>query len=221
MAAGRSQPPADHVAAQGEPEFGHQGPAGPQTSEFEGGERGEQWSPGRAPRPLQKLEALNQYPDFNNYLVYVFTQVKTEDEPTRAIAGLILKNNVKVYYAGFPPEIKGFIKQEAMLAIGDPSPLIRATAGTLISTIAMRGELASWPELLHTLCMLIDDPNYTACEVSLECARARVCVYVRVCACVGWLYLSMCTSLSRTLGTCFILVAHNRQMPLSCVVCDS
>ena len=24
---------------------------------------------------LQKLEALNQYPDFNNYLVYVFTKV--------------------------------------------------------------------------------------------------------------------------------------------------
>lgn len=23
----------------------------------------------------QKLEALNQYPDFNNYLVYVFTKV--------------------------------------------------------------------------------------------------------------------------------------------------
>ena len=132
----------------------------------------------------QKLEALNQYPDFNNYLVFVFTkvftpenyhaslqtsplslQVKTEDEPTRAIAGLILKNNAKVYYASFPAEIKGFIKQEALQAIGDPSPLIRATAGTLISTIAMRGELTSWPELLPTLCHFIDDPNYTTCEV--------------------------------------------------------
>ena len=92
-------------------------------------------------------------------------QVKTEDEPTRAIAGLILKNNAKVYYASFPAEIKSFIKQEAIQAIGDPSPLIRATAGTLISTIAMRGELTSWPELLPTLCHFIDDPNYTTCEV--------------------------------------------------------
>ena len=145
----------------------------------------------------QKLEALNQYPDFNNYLVYVFTkvlytcllylthqtawyemflcvcvyvcvQVKTEDEPTRAIAGLILKNNAKVYYASFPAEIKSFIKQEALQAVGDPSPLIRATAGTLICTIAMRGELTSWPELLPTLCHFIDDPNYTTCEVSVS-----------------------------------------------------
>ena len=99
--------------------------------------------------------------------VCVCVQVKTEDEPTRAIAGLILKNNAKVYYASFPAEIKSFIKQEALQAIGDPSPLIRATAGTLISTIAMRGELASWPELLPSLCHFIDDPNYTVCEVSL------------------------------------------------------
>ena len=99
------------------------------------------------------------------WMCVVWLQVKTEDEPTRAIAGLILKNNAKVYYASFPAEIKSFIKQEAILAIGDPSPLIRATAGTLISTIAMRGELSSWPELLPTLCHFIDDPNYTTCEV--------------------------------------------------------
>ena len=89
--------------------------------------------------------------------------MKTEDEPTRAIAGLIF--NAKVYYASFPAEIKSFIKQEAIQAIGDPSPLIRATAGTLISTIAMRGELTNWPELLPTLCHFIEDPNYTMCEV--------------------------------------------------------
>ena len=95
----------------------------------------------------------------------MFTKLKSEDEPTRAMAGLILKNNVKVYWASFPDEIKSFVKQEAMHAIGDPSPLIRATAGTLISTIAMRGELVNWPELLSTLCQLIDSPEPSVCEV--------------------------------------------------------
>ena len=113
----------------------------------------------------QKLETLNQYPDFNNYLIFVFTKLKSENEPTRAIAGLILKNNVKLYYAGFPEEIKTFIKRESLQSIGDPSPLIRATAGTLISTIAMRGELVHWPELLPTLCQLIDASDYYSCEV--------------------------------------------------------
>ncbi len=115
---------------------------------------------------MQKLEALNQYPDFNNYLVFVFAKLDSEDEPTRAIAGLILKNNVKSYYINFPPEIKVFVKQEAMQAITDPSPLIRATAGTLISTIAMRGELSDWPELLPSLCQLIDNTQMHVCEVS-------------------------------------------------------
>lgn len=111
------------------------------------------------------MEALNRYPDFNNYLVFVFTQLKGQDEPTRAIAGLILKNNVKLHYDGFPDEIKAFVKSAAMGAIAERSPLIRATAGTLVSTIAMRGELVHWPELLPTLCQLIDSPEPAVSEV--------------------------------------------------------
>ena len=110
---------------------------------------------------------LNQYPDFNNYLVFVFTKISTEAESTRAIAGLILKNNVKLYYNNFPDEIRSFIHQHSMTAIDDPSALIRATAGTLISTIAMRGGLVNWPNLLPTLCQYIDSSQYVTCEVSL------------------------------------------------------
>lgn len=127
---------------------------------------------------VQKLEALNQYPDFNNYLIFVFTKMKREDEPTRSIAGLILKNNVKMYYASFPREIKTFIKQEAMQAVADPSPLIRATAGTLISTIAMRGDLVQWQELLPTLCGLIESNSPEAAEVSGPVVFFWRCVHV-------------------------------------------
>ena len=113
---------------------------------------------------------LNQYPDFNNYLIFIFTKVKTEAEPTRAIAGLVLKNNVKLYYNTFPPEICSFIHQHSMSAIDDPSPLIRATAGTLISTIAMRGGLSNWPNLLPTLCEYIESSQYFTCEVCMFCS---------------------------------------------------
>ena len=115
----------------------------------------------------QRLELLNQYPDFNNYLVFIFTTHTSEDEPTRAIAGLILKNNVKLYFSNFPEDIIAFIHQHSMRAIDDSSPLIRATAGTLISTIAMRGGLANWPSLLPTLCQYIESPTYFTCEVRL------------------------------------------------------
>ena len=140
------------------------------------------------PRCVQRLDALNQYPDFNNYLVFVLTKLNTNDildEPTRAIAGIILKNNVKEHYMGFPDEIKSFIKSECLQIMGDPSPLIRATVGTLISNIANKGELVNWPELLPTLCQLIDNPNSLACEVRLCGTCLRVCswasVYVTLC----------------------------------------
>uniref|UniRef100_A0A4W4EJE1 Importin N-terminal domain-containing protein n=1 Tax=Electrophorus electricus TaxID=8005 RepID=A0A4W4EJE1_ELEEL len=77
----------------------------------------------------QKLEQLNQFPDFNNYLIFVLTRLKSEDEPTRSLSGLILKNNVKAHYQNFPPAVADFIKQECLSSIGDPSPLIRATIG--------------------------------------------------------------------------------------------
>ena len=62
--------------------------------------------------------------------------------------GLILKNNVKTHYAQFPPEVKVFIRTECLRAVGNPSPLIRATIGILITTIASKGKqhlLLRWP----------------------------------------------------------------------------
>jgi hypothetical protein len=57
----------------------------------------------------------------------------------RSLSGLILKNNVKAHLGNFPAEVTQFIKSECLLAVGDPSPLIRATIGILIVTIAIKG----------------------------------------------------------------------------------
>uniref|UniRef100_A0A8C2FM01 Transportin-1 n=1 Tax=Cyprinus carpio TaxID=7962 RepID=A0A8C2FM01_CYPCA len=122
----------------------------------------------------QKLEQLNQFPDFNNYLIFVLTRLKTEDEPTRSLSGLILKNNVKVHYQNFPPAVAHFIKQECLNNIGDPSPLIRATIGILITTISTKGELQTWPELLPHLCNMLDSEDYNICEGSFG-ALQKIC----------------------------------------------
>ena len=90
-----------------------------------------------------------------------------KDEPTRSLAGLIVKNNVKSNYHLFPDNVKEFIKTECLQAIGDPSPLIRATIGILITTIAQKGELVNWPQLLPSLCQLLDSEDYSVCEVSI------------------------------------------------------
>ena len=87
----------------------------------------------------QRLEELNKFPDFNCYLIHVLTVLSAEDEATRSLSGLILKNNVKLHYNEFPEQVRTFIKSECLKAVGDPSPLIRATVGILITTIASKG----------------------------------------------------------------------------------
>lgn len=87
------------------------------------------------------------------------------DEPTRSLSGLILKNNVRAHYHKFPPEVTNFIKAECLGSIGDSSALIRATIGILITTIAAKGELTNWMELLPSLCQCLDSEDYNVCEV--------------------------------------------------------
>jgi transportin-1 len=87
------------------------------------------------------------------------------DEPTRSLSGLILKNNIKAHYDKLPPEVTDFIKRECLGSIGDPSPLIRATIGILITTVVARGGLDSWGDLLPSLCQLLDSDDYNVCEV--------------------------------------------------------
>ena len=114
---------------------------------------------------FQKLEELNNYPDFNNYLIYVLTKLTSEDESTRSLSGLILKNNIKLHGSKLQQEIIEYIKQECLMAVGDSSPLIRATVGILITTIASSGNLLNWPQLLPALCEMLDSQDYNVCEV--------------------------------------------------------
>ncbi|XP_076040729.1 transportin 1 [Oratosquilla oratoria] len=122
----------------------------------------------------QKLEELNKFTDFNKYLIYVLTKLTSEDEPTRSLSGLILKNNVKAHFHQFPPDVNQFIKTECLSSVGDPSPLIRATVGILITTTASKGELSTWPELLPRLCDMLDSADYNVCEGAFG-ALQKIC----------------------------------------------
>lgn len=96
------------------------------------------------------------------------------DEPTRSLSGLILKNNVRAHFHKFPSAVADFIRSECLSAVGDPSPLIRATVGILITTISSRGELANWPDLLPKLCQMLDSPEYSVCEGAFG-ALQKIC----------------------------------------------
>lgn len=100
--------------------------------------------------------------------------LENSDEAIRSLSGLILKNNVRDQFHTFPPEVTDFIKRECLQAIGNSSISIRNTIGTLITTIASGGELGNWPELLPTLCGLLDSEDFNACEGSFS-ALKKIC----------------------------------------------
>ncbi|XP_039581136.1 transportin-2-like [Passer montanus] len=102
------------------------------------------------------------------------TPLSPPDEPTRSLSGLILKNNVKAHFQSFPPPVAEFIKQECLNHLGDASSLIRATIGILITTIASKGELQMWPELLPQLCNLLNSEDYNTCEGAFG-ALQKIC----------------------------------------------
>lgn len=122
----------------------------------------------------RRFEELNKHPDFNSYLVYVLTKLVTEDDATRSLSGLILKNNVRAYFQSLPASAAEFVKRECLSAIGDPSPLIRSTIGILITTIAQKCQLTGWPELLPQLCCLVDSSDYNTCEGAFG-ALQKIC----------------------------------------------
>lgn len=90
---------------------------------------------------------------------------------TRAVAGIVLKNNIKKTYeqlSAQAPQILEDVKTQCMLHIGDASQLIRATVGLIITMMVQEGDLASWPALLPTLLQLIRNPNPNICQVRIR-----------------------------------------------------
>ena len=107
------------------------------------------------------------------FFVFVVLLLRTDDA-TRSLSGLILKNNAKAFFDKFPDWCKEFIKRECLCCIGDPSQLIRATIGILITTIVSRSSLSAWPQLLPTLCTHLEAEAYASCEGAFG-ALQKIC----------------------------------------------
>lgn len=63
-------------------------------------------------------------------------------------------------YSKQPDDVIAVIKEETLNCMKDPNPLIRSTAGTLITTLVTVAKLHSWPELIPQLlqCLESNDP---------------------------------------------------------------
>ncbi|KAJ2000813.1 Transportin-2, partial [Coemansia thaxteri] len=59
----------------------------------------------------QRLEELRRVPDFINYLLFVLVVMKDESSTVRAVAGLLLKNNVRQDFESIPPHVLEYVKR--------------------------------------------------------------------------------------------------------------
>ncbi|CAG8553062.1 7040_t:CDS:10 [Diversispora eburnea] len=108
----------------------------------------------------QKLESFNKIPDYPNYLVYILTQMPQEEASTRAIAGLLLKNTIRVYFSTIQRDVLSYVKTLSIKGLGDSDVMVRGIVGNVITTIVTRGGLADWPRVLPSLMELLDSPDY-------------------------------------------------------------
>ncbi|KAL7150279.1 hypothetical protein ABFS83_05G100900 [Erythranthe nasuta] len=122
----------------------------------------------------QKLQQYSHFPDFNNYLAFIFAHAEGIAVEVRQAAGLLLKNNLRSAFKTMPPANQRYIKSELLPCMGAADRQIRSTAGTIISTFVQIEGVAGWPELLHVLVKCLDSNDVNHMEGAMD-ALSKIC----------------------------------------------
>jgi transportin-1 len=121
------------------------------------------------------LEEYNQkIGDFNNYLAYIFSSLKSVSGETRQLAGIILKNNLKQLAPKMNPQALQHITNLTLQALADDISYIRNTAGSNITSLVTTMGLEKLPGLLQALVKMTDSQQQTAVEGSMA-ALLKIC----------------------------------------------
>jgi hypothetical protein len=97
-----------------------------------------------------------------------------QDDVLRAVAGLLLKNNVRDYYKRMSPDVRQYIKEEVIRLIGDQKTMIRRTVGTILTTIIEVGTLKECPGLLRLFLQLLSTNDFNLIDGTLG-ALYKIC----------------------------------------------
>ncbi|KAG9147493.1 hypothetical protein Leryth_007294, partial [Lithospermum erythrorhizon] len=123
---------------------------------------------------FQQLQHYSQFPDFNNYLTFIFARAQGKSVEVRQAAGLLLKNNLRTALKGMPPANLQYIKSELLPCMGAGERFIRSTAGTIISAIVQIGGIADWLDLLNALVKCLDSNDINHLEGAMD-ALSKIC----------------------------------------------
>lgn len=122
----------------------------------------------------QQLQHYSQFPDFNNYLAFIFARAEGKSVDIRQAAGLLLKNNLRSAFQNMPPANQQYIKSELLPSLGAADRHIRSTAGTIISVLVQIDGIAGWQELLQALVSSLDSSDINHLEGAMD-ALSKIC----------------------------------------------
>ncbi|KAG5624747.1 hypothetical protein H5410_009965 [Solanum commersonii] len=122
----------------------------------------------------QQLQHYSQFPDFNNYLAFIFARAEGKSVDIRQAAGLLLKNNLRSAFQNMPLANQQYIKSELLPSLGAADRHIRSTAGTIISVLVQIDGVAGWPELLQALVSSLDSSDVNHVEGAMD-ALSKIC----------------------------------------------
>uniref|UniRef100_A0A1J3HHC1 Transportin-1 n=1 Tax=Noccaea caerulescens TaxID=107243 RepID=A0A1J3HHC1_NOCCA len=122
----------------------------------------------------KQLQHFSQFPDFNNYLVFILVRAEGKSVEIRQAAGLLLKNNLKGAYPSMAQENQKHIKSELLPCLGAADRHIRTTVGTIISVIVHIEGVSGWPELLPALVTCLDSNDLNHMDGAMD-ALSKIC----------------------------------------------
>ncbi|XP_043712474.1 transportin-1-like [Telopea speciosissima] len=126
------------------------------------------------PQIWQQLQHCSQFPDFNNYLAFIFAHAEGKSVEVRQAAGLLLKNNLRTAFKSMAPAHQQYIKSELLPCLGAADRHIRSTVGTVISVVVQQGRVFGWPELLQALVQCLDSNDLNHMEGAMD-ALSKIC----------------------------------------------
>eukprot|EP00429_Kryptoperidinium_foliaceum_P067881 CAMPEP_0176057930 /NCGR_PEP_ID=MMETSP0120_2-20121206/28857_1 /TAXON_ID=160619 /ORGANISM="Kryptoperidinium foliaceum, Strain CCMP 1326" /LENGTH=904 /DNA_ID=CAMNT_0017391447 /DNA_START=55 /DNA_END=2766 /DNA_ORIENTATION=- len=120
----------------------------------------------------ETLDQFSTWPDFNLYLATAFAQLTTQPEVVRQRAGLLLKTVLT--RSAMEPQVAEYVQVQAMIAVRDPSTVVRHTAGTVITTLVNHIGIGACRTTLDRLAECLGDSNPEVVEGSFSAVN-KIC----------------------------------------------
>ncbi|CEP10171.1 hypothetical protein [Parasitella parasitica] len=105
----------------------------------------------------ERLASFNAIPEYNSYLIHILALMPDQENYTRTIAGLTLKNNLLNNFNSTPLFVLNHVKSVCIQFLENPDPdaTIRRTIGSIITAIVMA---------LDTIQMMCEDDTLDISE---------------------------------------------------------